>query len=165
MKLILKIYFNSIYPKYDHVNMQSVLKIEVFYISFFSPALRLQNLVCISQLDHVLMLTSCIWHPSKLVAIVLAGGYYTGNHSSVQFSRSVMSNSATPWIAARQVSWSITNSRSSLRLNVHRVSDAIQPSHPLLPPSPPAPNPSQHQSLFQWVNSLHEVAKVLEFQL
>ena len=47
MKLILKIYFNSIYPKYDHVNMQSVLKIEVFYISFFSPALRLQNLVCI----------------------------------------------------------------------------------------------------------------------
>ena len=45
---------------------------------------------------------------------------------------------------------------------VHRVSDAIQPSHPLSSPSPPAPNPSQHQSLFQWVNSLHEVAKVLE---
>ena len=42
--------------------------------------------------------------------------------------------------------------------HVHRVSDAIQPSHPLSPPSPPAPNPSQHQSLFQWVNSLHEVA-------
>ena len=37
--------------------------------------------------------------------------------------------------------------------HVHRVSDAIQPSHPLLPPSPPAPNPSQHQSLFQWVKS------------
>jgi len=36
---------------------------------------------------------------------------------------------------------------------VHRVSDAIQPSHPLSSPSPPAPNPSQHQSLFQWVNS------------
>ena len=48
--------------------------------------------------------------------------------------------------------------------HVHRVSDAIQPSHPLSP-SPPAPNPSQHQSLFQWVNSSHEVAKVLEFQL
>ena len=41
---------------------------------------------------------------------------------------------------------------------------AIQPSHPLLSPSPLAPNPSQHQSLFQ-VNSSHEVAKVLEFQL
>ena len=49
--------------------------------------------------------------------------------------------------------------------HVHRVSDAIQPSHPLSSPSPPAPNPSQHQSLFQCVNSSHEVAKVLEFQL
>ena len=49
--------------------------------------------------------------------------------------------------------------------HVHRVSDAIQPSHPLPSPSPPAPNPSQHQSLFQWVSSSHEVAKVLKFQL
>ena len=49
--------------------------------------------------------------------------------------------------------------------HVHRVSDAIQLSHPLSSPSPPAPNPSQHQRLFQWVNSSHEVAKVLEFQL
>ena len=48
--------------------------------------------------------------------------------------------------------------------HVHRVCDAIQPSHPLASPSPPAPNPSQHQSLFQWVNSSHEVAKVLEFE-
>ena len=43
--------------------------------------------------------------------------------------------------------------------HIHRVSDAIQPSHPLSSPSPPAPNPSQHQSLFQRVNSSHEVAK------
>ena len=49
--------------------------------------------------------------------------------------------------------------------HVHRVSDAIQPSHPLSSPSPLAPNPTQHQSLFQWVNSSHEVAKALEFQL
>ena len=49
--------------------------------------------------------------------------------------------------------------------HVHRVSDAIQPFHPLSSPSPPAPNPFQHQSLFQWDNSLHEMAKVLEFQL
>ena len=47
--------------------------------------------------------------------------------------------------------------------HVHWISDAIQPSHPLSSPSPPAPNPSQHHSLFQWVNSSHEVAKVLEF--
>ena len=45
--------------------------------------------------------------------------------------------------------------------HVHRVSDAIEPSHPLSSPSPPAPNPFQHQSLFQWVNTSHEVAKVL----
>ena len=49
--------------------------------------------------------------------------------------------------------------------HVHRVGDAIQPSHPLSSPSPPAPNLSQHQGLFQWVNSSHEVAKTLEFQL
>ena len=49
--------------------------------------------------------------------------------------------------------------------HVHQLGDAIQPSHPLLSPFPPAPNPSQHQSLFQWVSSSHEVAKLLEFQL
>ena len=48
--------------------------------------------------------------------------------------------------------------------HAHQVRDAIQPSHPLSSPSP-APNPSQHQSLFQWVNSSHEGAKVLELQL
>ena len=49
--------------------------------------------------------------------------------------------------------------------HAHQVGDVIQPSHPLSSPSPPAFNLSQHQSLFQRVNSLHEVAKVLEFQL
>ena len=48
--------------------------------------------------------------------------------------------------------------------HVHLVSDAIQPSQPLSSPSPPALNPSQHQGLFQWVNSSLEVAKVLGFQ-
>ena len=49
--------------------------------------------------------------------------------------------------------------------HVHRVSNAIQLSHPLSSPSLPALNPSQHQGLFQRVNSSHEVVKVLEFQL
>ena len=52
----------------------------------------------------------------------------------------------------------------STQTHVHGVSDTIQPSHPLSSPSPLAPSPSQHQGLFQWVNSSHEVAKVLEFQ-
>ena len=51
------------------------------------------------------------------------------------------------------------------QIRVHRVHDAIQSSHPGSSPSPPTPNPSQHQSLFQWVNSSHEVSKVLKFQL
>ena len=49
--------------------------------------------------------------------------------------------------------------------HVHWVGDAIQPSHPLLSPSPPSLNLSQHQGLFKWVSSLYQVAKVLEFQL
>ena len=52
----------------------------------------------------------------------------------------------------------------STQTHVHWVSDAIQPSHPLLSPSPPALNLSQHQGLFKWVSSSHQVAKVLEFQ-
>ena len=79
--------------------------------------------------------------------------------SSGQFSCSVVSDFATPWIAACQASLSIANSQSLLKLM------SIQPSHPLSSPSPPALNLSQHQGLFQSVNSLHEVAKVLEFQL
>ena len=88
------------------------------------------------------------------------------NTHSPQYSVQLLSHAqlfVTPWIAARQVSVSFNISWSSLKL-IHWVGDAIQPSHPLSSPSPPAPNPSQHQGLFQWVNSLHEVAKVLEFQ-
>ena len=53
----------------------------------------------------------------------------------------------------------------STQTHVHRVGDAIQPSHPLPSPSPSALNLSQHQGLFKWVSSSHQVAKVLEFQL
>ena len=53
----------------------------------------------------------------------------------------------------------------STQTHLHWVSDAIQPSHPLSSPFPPALNFSQHQGLFKWVSSLHQVAKVLEFQL
>ena len=49
--------------------------------------------------------------------------------------------------------------------HVHQVNDAIQPSHSLLSPTPPAFNLSQHQGLFKWVSSSHQVAKVLEYQL
>ena len=53
----------------------------------------------------------------------------------------------------------------STQTHAHRVGDAIQTSHALSSPSPPVFNLSQHQGLFQWVNSLHEVAKVLEYSV
>ena len=71
---------------------------------------------------------------------------------------------ATPWIAARRASLSTTKSRSLLRLMP--IESVMPSSHLILSScSPPAPNPSKHQGLFKWVNSLHEVTKVLEFQL
>ena len=73
--------------------------------------------------------------------------------------------SATPLTAARQASLSFTISQSLFQTHAHRVGDAIQPSHPLSSPSPPAFNLSQHQGLFQRVSSSHEVTKVLELQL
>ena len=71
----------------------------------------------------------------------------------------------TSWTSARQASLSFHHLPELAQTHVHRVGDAIQPSHPLSSPSPPALNLSQHQGLFKWVNPLHEVAKVLEFQL
>ena len=87
-------------------------------------------------------------------------------HASVQFSPVAQScptlcdpmNHCTPGLLVHHQLPEFTQTHA------HRVRDAIQPSHPLSFPSP-APNPSQHQGLFQWVNSLHKVAKVLEFQL
>ena len=85
--------------------------------------------------------------------------------SSVQFSRSVVSDSLRPH-ESQQSGLPVHHQLPEFtQTHVHRVSDAIQPSHPLSSPSPPAPNLSQHQGLFQWVTSSHEVAKVLEFQL
>ena len=83
---------------------------------------------------------------------------------SVQFTQSCLTlcdpmNRSTPGLPAHHQLMEFTQT------HVHRVHDAIQPSHPLSSPSPPAPNPSQHQSLLRWVNSSCEVAKVLEFQL
>ena len=72
---------------------------------------------------------------------------------------------ATPWIAALQASLSITNSQSSPKLISIGLVMPSSHIYPLSSPSPPAPGPTQHQGLFQWVNSSHEVAKVLEFQL
>ena len=86
------------------------------------------------------------------------------NFSSVQFSCSVVKilcdpmNCSTPGLPVHHQLPKFTQT------HVHRVGDAIQPSHPLLSLSPPAPNPSQLQGLFKWGRSSHQVAKILEFQ-
>ena len=84
---------------------------------------------------------------------------------SVQFSCSVVSDSLHPMNHSQPGLPVHHQPMEFTQTHVHWVGDAIQPSHPLPSPSFPAPNPSQHQGLFQWVNSSHEVAKVLEYQL
>ena len=85
--------------------------------------------------------------------------------SSVQFSHSLMSDSLDPMNRSMPGLPVHHQLPESTQIHVHWVTDAIQPSHPLSSPYPPAPNPSQHQGLFKWVSSLHQVAKVLDFQL
>ena len=92
-------------------------------------------------------------------------GEKTRPFSSFQFSRSVVSDSLWPH-ESQHARPPCASPTPGVHSDSHPSSQwCPQPSHPLLSPSPPAPNPSQHQRLFQWVNSSHEVAKVLEFQL
>ena len=84
--------------------------------------------------------------------------------SSVPFRRSVMYDSLPPY-CCRMTSFPLHHVLPELaQTHVHRVGNAIQPSHPLSSPSPPAFNISQHQGLFQWVSCSYQMAKVLEFQ-
>ena len=141
-----------------------------FYLtdSIFIKHTLLYQVLCSSLLNMLFHLTlpvvlwaRCYWTHLKIWKLMLTDSY------SVQFSSVAQScptlcnpmNRSTPGLPVHHQLLEITQT------HVHRVSDAIQPSHPLSSPSPPAPNPSQHQGLFQWVNSSHEVAKVLEFQL
>ena len=84
---------------------------------------------------------------------------------SVQFSCSVISDSLRPHGLQHARPPCPSPTPGVYSTLVHRISDAIQPSHSLSSPSPPALNLSQHQGLFQWVSSSHQVAKVLGFQL
>ena len=90
---------------------------------------------------------------------------YLASSVQFQFSCSVVSDSLQPHELQHARPPCPSPNPEFTQTHIHRVGDAIQPSHPLSSPSLPAPNPSQHQGLFQWVNSSQEVAKVLEFQL
>ena len=90
---------------------------------------------------------------------------YRKCYRSIQFSPSVMSNSLQPMNHSMPGLPVHHHLLVSTQTQFHWVSDEIQPSHPLLSPSLPALNLSEHKGLFKWVSSSHQVAKVLEFQL
>ena len=114
---------------------------------------------------HIFMLVFKI--PLLQIMFTLTAKLLNYQLSDIQFSSVVQScptlcdpmNCSTPGLPVHHKLPGFTQT------HVYRVGDAIQPSHPLSSPSPPAPNPSQLQGLFQWINSSHEVAKVLELQL
>ena len=133
----------------------------------FSPSLffRLQGLILsnykrkngsnLGKLEHV-------------VTQIISRGMHQGcTYKHVQFSSVTQScptlcdpmNRSTPGLPVHH------QLLESTQTHVHGVSDAIQPSYPLLSPSPPALNLSQHQGLFRSVSSSHQAAKVLAFQL
>ena len=84
--------------------------------------------------------------------------------SSVQYSRSVVSDSLWPHGQQQPGFPGHHKLLEFTQTHIHQVGDAIQPSYSLLSPSPPAFNLSQHEGLLQWVSSSHQVAKELEFQ-
>ena len=121
---------------------------------------------------YLILLNCTLWQidgetPETVTDFIFLGSKITADGDSVQLSSVTQlcltlcnpMNCSTPGLAVHhQLS-------ESTQTHVHRVGDAIQPSHPLLSPSPPALNLSQHQGLFKRVSSSHQVAKVLEFQL
>ena len=81
------------------------------------------------------------------------------------FSHSVVSDSLQPRGLQYAGVPCLSPSPKFAQTHIHWVRGAIQPSHPLSPPSPLALNLSQRQGLFQWVGYLHQVAKIMELQL
>ena len=131
-------------------------------IALYSPLLQISIFKISNQIPVI-----CVFCRSSLSFFVFCFTTFIIYFYSVQFSSVTqlcltlcdpMNHSASGLPVHHQLP-------ESTQTHVHWVGDAIQPSHPLSSPSPPTPNPSQHHSLFQWVNSSHEMAKVLEFQL
>ena len=127
---------------------------------------------CLSPMDAVKSVYEILWRIrtwhvfTKNAFISICHFIFLSTSHSIQFSSVAQScptlchpmNRSMPGLPVHHQLLEFTQT------HVHLVGDAIQPSHPLSSHSPPAPNPSKHQGLFQWVKSSHEVAKVLEFQ-
>ena len=111
------------------------------------------------QLFHLQIFSPILWVVLLLFMVSLLFKSFWVWFSSVQSLRRVWLF-ATPWITACHPSTVHHQLPELTQTHVHRVGDSTQPSQPLSSPSPPAPSLSQHQGLFQWVNSSHEVTKV-----
>ena len=159
---------------------------EIYWSLFISFIIKdqLNFLMPNKFLLMLLILTESHWDPYSWVEMSLisekliynSGELFTGFkmeikvhswHSSVQFSSIVQSclTLCNPKHCNTSGFPVLHQLPELAQTHVHQVSDAIQPSHPLSSPSPPAFNLSQHQGLFKWVSSSKQVAKVLESQL
>ena len=113
-----------------------------------------------SELDPCFWGEGSLWHSLSInfIIIVFIIIYYH------QYSCSFMSNPLWPHGLQHARLPCPSELQEPTQTHVHRIGDAIQPSHPLSSPSPPAFNFSQHQGFFQWISSSHQVAEVLELQ-
>ena len=125
--------------------------------AFAHDALDPSSGSCQASEDHQRVVCSCFWQAHSHSKVVLS--------EFSQFSHAVMSDSLRLGGLQHARPPCPSPTPESSQTHVHRVGDTIQPSHSLSSPPPPAFNLSQHQGLFQWVSSSHQVAKVLEFQL
>ena len=136
-------------------------------ICFFShPRISIRyvlDLLTLSSMIHLYEKTSLVLSFNLLILFSMSNlllNLSVNLNSSVAQSDSCdPMNRSTPGLPVHHQLLEFTHT------HVHWVGDATQPSHPLSSPSPPALSLSQHQGLFQWVSSLHQVDKVLEFQL
>ena len=145
--------------KQQHKDLGFIFKVCVF---FFLRGPFLKSLLNLLQYHFCFM----FWFFGCEMHGILAPqpGTELAIHAVVQLLR-VVWLFVTPWTAAHQASVLSNCLLKCAQTHVPWVGDGIQPFHPLSPPSPLALNLSQHQSLFQWISSSHQVAKVLDLQL
>ena len=126
--------------------------------------LKLMSIRSVMPSSHLILCPPLLLPPSIFPSIRVFSSESFLQKTVVVQSVSWVQLFATPLTVAHQAALTSTVMNFA-QIHVHQVGDAIQPSHPLSSPSPLAFNLSQHQSLFQWVSSLHQVVKVSELQL
>ena len=122
----------------------------------------LQVVTAAMKLKDACSLKEKLWQTSQHIK---KWSHHFANKDPYQFSPQLCLTLCNPMNRSTQGFPIYRQLTESTQTHVHWIGDAIQPSHPLLSPSPPALNLFQHQGLFKWVSSSYQVAKVLEFQL